>query len=150
MTFLVHTASRQAPGFAVATITWILGGTSMDHVWHVDDLSLSYPGTVLAQRRLLVVASILGPLTRAFTVSALRNLHVGTLQKGVTRVPLIFAPGLIVAASGCISVTVLKNRYSTVNIRGICFPPSFPFPFKPNSRESGRAMLMAMPAAFSM
>ncbi|KFO19297.1 hypothetical protein H920_00053 [Fukomys damarensis] len=85
------------------------------------------PSISVAQR-LLVVASTLGLSRKAFTVLALRSPSVGILQKGVTRVPLIFAPGLIMAASGCISTAVLRNRYSVVNIEGIHFPPSYLVP----------------------
>ncbi|KAK2507322.1 hypothetical protein MC885_015172 [Smutsia gigantea] len=160
MILLINRGNCKVAGFVIATIGWILSTTSVGlvewQVWYMDTTSLlpsglAYVGlwkvyiyqhisnfsrttlcccfiycdtyvplAICVAQILLLVASILGLLRKALTICV------------------------------CISVAVIWNYHSVVTEEGIAFPPSFLMPFKPDTQETGRAILVASLAAFML
>lgn len=114
------------------------------YTYHDDFLPLN----IRVAQHLLLAANILGLLGKAFVILALRNMHLGLLQKNVTCNPFVASGMLNIIASSCISIVVLWNYYSILNMEGIEFPSSFQVPFRPDVQEFGDALVVATLAAF--
>ncbi|XP_037676846.1 claudin-34-like [Choloepus didactylus] len=106
------------------------------------------PLDILMAQNLLLVTSLLGLLGKASIIFALRNTHMGILQKKATHVPFMASGILYVAAGICISATVVWNYFSVMKEEGISFPPSCDLPFKPDAQEVGSASVMVLLANF--
>ncbi|XP_058515265.1 claudin-34-like [Ochotona princeps] len=108
------------------------------------------PVSIRVSQHLLLAANLLGLLGKASITFALRNVYMSLVWRNSFFNPLVFSGILYITASVCVSVTVLWNYYSVVNVEGIAFPPSFRVPFKPDAQEAGSAIFMAALAAFLM
>ncbi|KAM6166292.1 claudin-34 [Erethizon dorsatum] len=106
------------------------------------------PPDVRTAQYLLLAASTLGLLGKAFAILALRNMHMGAPPKDKARKPFIIAGILNIVACGCVSVAAFWNCYSVMNEERIYFPLSFHVPFQPGNQEMGSAMLVAVLGAF--
>ncbi|ELV12896.1 claudin-34 [Tupaia chinensis] len=108
------------------------------------------PLDIRVSQHLLLAANILGLLGKTAIILALRNISMGIRPKNVTCSPFIVPGMLHITSSICITVIVVWNYYSVISMEGIPFPPSYNLPFKPDTQETGSAVLLAALAAFLM
>ncbi|XP_037677728.1 claudin-34-like [Choloepus didactylus] len=106
------------------------------------------PLDIRVAQKLLLVTSLLGLLGRVSVIFALRNAHMGILQRNAIHVPFMASGILHLAAGICISATVVWNYLSVMKEEGISFPPSFDLPFKPDTQEVGSTSVMALLGTF--
>ncbi|XP_054437150.1 claudin-34 [Pteronotus mesoamericanus] len=111
------------------------------HLYRYADPSL--PVDIRVAQSLLLAASVLGLLGKAFLVLALRRVCVGSLRKESTRRLFLAAGVQLVSASACISVAVVCNASAVGKAAGVAFPPSFALPFQPETQEVGGASIVA-------
>nr|XP_010947785.2 claudin-34 [Camelus bactrianus] len=90
----------------------------------------------------LLMASILGLLGKAFIIFALRNVYLGIAWTRAACNPFTASGTLNVAASLCISMTVVWNYRSVMNEEEVAFLPPLNVPFKPDTQQTGGDILL--------
>ncbi|KAM7177584.1 claudin-34-like [Macrochelys suwanniensis] len=116
------------------------------------------PQEISVAQVLLLAATVLGALGKAFTVFALRNIYMGILLKTQT-ISFFLAGGILKIFAGvCVLIPVTWNSYSVAYNCAIPFPPSFYMPSSPEAQEVGAAIpvgivsviLLLMSGTFSL
>ncbi|XP_010621807.1 claudin-34 [Fukomys damarensis] len=108
------------------------------------------PPDIRAAQYLLLAASILGLVGKAFAVRALQKVTAEAPPKDLPWRPFATAGTLTLVACACVSLAVCWNFYSVVIGEEIYFPQASQVPFQPGAMEMGSAMLVACLGAFLM
>ncbi|XP_062035313.1 claudin-34-like, partial [Lepus europaeus] len=124
------------------------GHTKFCHRHTYNDTFL--PLSIRVSQHLLLAASLLGLLGKAFIILALRNVYMGIVRANTLFNPFVASGVLYITASACVLTTAFWNYYSVVNVQGIAFPSSFHLPFQPDTQEAGSAILVAALSALLM
>ncbi|EDL29209.1 mCG140471 [Mus musculus] len=107
----------------------------------------SIPLYIRVNQHLLLVSSFLGLFGKITTIIALSNVRMGRVQRNATCNPFRLSGILNIIASSFLYLPVLFNYIAIMLKWKVAFPPSFNFPFQPDTQKMGSAVALAIISA---